>query len=131
MKRKYMQQMAALLMLALTIFGQHAVAKEWYEGGTLHQAGALEWQQATYANKLATAGDLIATVYKSGKLVPALSNKIKSTDDVKAMAAALVDELDSTFAPNPNAQKNKAMLANQKVLDTAVLLMATAGWLKI
>jgi len=127
---KYMQQMAALLMLVMTIFSQSASAKEWYEGGTLHQASALEWQKSTYANKLATAGDLVAAVHKAGKLVPALSSQIKSVDDIKPMAAAIVKELDDAFAPDPDAQKNKAMFANQKVTDTAVMLMAMTGWLK-
>lgn len=32
----------------------------WMSGGTLHKATMREWEQATYANRLATAADFIA-----------------------------------------------------------------------
>lgn len=32
------------------------MAKQWYEGGTLHYATVAEWQNASYTNKTATAG---------------------------------------------------------------------------
>lgn len=130
MQMKYMQHMAALLMLVMVVFSQSASAKEWYEGGTLHNANGLDWQQATYANKLATAGDLVAASFKSGKLVPALSNKIKGVDDIKPMAAAIVTELDIVFAPDADPALNAKMFTNQKVSEITAMLMITAGWIK-
>lgn len=123
------KSMKGVFLLLVSMFASCAIAANWYEGGTLHSANGIEWQQAAYANKLATAGDLVAAVYKSGKLAPALSGKIKGVDDIKVMAAALVKELDDTFAPDPDAAKNKMMFTNQKVNEMAVILMAAAGWL--
>jgi hypothetical protein len=37
-----------------------AAAEEWYQGGTLHNATAKEWQAATYRNRLATSADFVA-----------------------------------------------------------------------
>jgi len=118
-----------VFLLLVSVFASFAIAADWYEGGTLHNANGIEWQQATHANKLATAGDLVATVYRSGKLAPVLSGQIKAVDDIKVMAAALVKELDRTFAPELDPAKNKAMFTNQKVNEMAVILMAAAGWL--
>lgn len=127
---KYMQRMAALLMLVMSIFSHSVTAKEWYEGGTLHEANGLEWQQATYANKLATAGDLVAASFKSGKLVPELANSITGVDDIKVMAAAIVTELDIVFAPDDDPEMNVKRFTNQKVNVMTAMLMVTTGWIK-
>lgn len=132
MKRMYTQQLAALLVLVLAIFSQTASAKEWYEGGTLHDANGLEWQQATYANKLATAGGLVAIVFQAGRLTAQLANTITGVDDVKPLAAAVVKEMDDYFSPNTefDVEMNNKMLVNQNVSETVVILMAASGWLK-
>lgn len=39
-----------------------AIAEEWYEGGTLHEAAISEWQTATQRDKMATAADWTATI---------------------------------------------------------------------
>lgn len=57
-----------VLLVALT-FSQSVLAKEWYQGGTLHQANGLEWQKASYDNKLATMGDMAASVYNEEEFI--------------------------------------------------------------
>lgn len=100
----------------------------WYQGGTLHQASALEWQVASDADKLATAGGLIAIVLESGRLVPMLSERISGLDDVKVLSEKLVVQLNEAFEPDPDPAQNQRMFANQKVASTAVMLMTIMGW---
>lgn len=114
----------------LNLYQLGETAKEWYEGGTLHEANGLEWQQATYANKLATAGDLVAASFKAGKLVPELANSITGVDDIKLMAAAIVTELDIVFAPDDDPEMNIKIFKNQKVNVTTAMLMVATGWIK-
>lgn len=101
----------------------------WYQGGTLHQASALEWQVASEADKLATAGGLIAIVLESGRLVPMLSERISGLDDVKVLSEKLVEQLNEAFEPDPDPAQNQRMFANQKVASTAVMLMTIMGWI--
>ncbi len=37
--------------------------QQWYEGGTLHKAGILDWKRATDRNKLATCADFVSTYH--------------------------------------------------------------------
>jgi len=56
---------------------------EWYSGGTLHKATVAEWNPASYANRLATCGDFMATMMqKDGK-------RISSMEALRSEAAAL------------------------------------------
>lgn len=123
--------MAALLMLLMAVFSQSASAKEWYEGGTLHQASALDWQQATYANKLATAGDLVAGTYKSKKFIPEIQNAITSMAGMKKVSEELVSQLDDAFAPDPDPATNRKIYSNQKVSSSAAMVMMLSGWLAL
>lgn len=105
-------------------------AAEWYEGGTLHQGNGLDWQQASYENKLATAGDLIAAAYTRKKLSPELQKAISGTDDMKVMAQELVKQLDEAFKAEPNAEENRKLFSNQQVAYFAAMIMAMSGWLE-
>lgn len=109
---------------------QQPAAKQWYQGGTLHQASGLEWQQGDYADKLATAADLIATLKQGGSLSPEIMQSIKGVDDIKPLAAELVGQLDDAFAPEPDPEQNRMMFTNQKVSSTSVMLMALMGWIR-
>jgi hypothetical protein len=53
-------------------------SKPWYEGGTLHKATCREWLDSTPANRLATAGDFVATL-----------SKPKTMDEARAAAEEL------------------------------------------
>ena len=52
---------SALALFFVFAFASPAMA-EWYKGGSLHRAMAAEWNSATPANRLATAGDWSAAM---------------------------------------------------------------------
>ncbi|WP_426008279.1 hypothetical protein [Aeromonas salmonicida] len=106
-----------------------AQADAWYEGGTLHQANALQWQKASEADKLATCSDLVAAIYKNKSFKPELQQTIKSVDDFRPLAEELVKALNDAFKEDPDTKNNAKIFTNQKVPDTAVLLMMLMGWL--
>jgi hypothetical protein len=54
-------RLAILLSLSLTLSAA-AFAAAWYEGGTLQKATVADWQTGAAENKLATAGDFIASI---------------------------------------------------------------------
>lgn len=121
-----MKKVAIMALLFLVALSAHA---EWYECGTLHRGNGLEWQQASYENKLATAGDFIATFYQRGNLSPDLADGIRDMDDMHAVADALVAELDAAFEPDPDPDENRRMFANQEVSAVATMVMLLAGWI--
>lgn len=121
---------SAIVMPASLSVISHAQAAEWYEGGTLHKGNGLDWQKATYENKLATSGDFIANVYSKKMFIPEIQGALVSTDRMKFMAEKLVEQLDVFFEPDADAQQNKRLFTNQEVGSSAALSMALAGWLK-
>lgn len=104
--------------------------KEWYEGGTLHQANALEWQKASHANKLATIGDMVAGLYNKKAFKSEIENKAKTMDGVKALALEVVEQMDIALEPVTDADENKRLFEHQEVASYAVMVMALMGWLK-
>ena len=48
------------VLFAVLAFDAHA--EEWYQGGTLHNATAREWQAARADNRLATTADFVASL---------------------------------------------------------------------
>lgn len=121
----------AVLFFVVFLWAQLAVAAEWYEGGTLHKANALEWQQATQENKLATVGDFVAKVYNSGKFKPEVQDAIKNQGipALKIVSEAVVKEMDIAFAPEADSEANTKMFTNQKVADTAIMIMVMSGFM--
>jgi len=105
-------------------------SSKWYEGGTLHKANALQWQKAEKADKIATCADLIATLHANNSFKSELQQSIRNVDDVKPWAEELTKALDEAFKVNPDPKTNESLFINQKVSDTAVLLMTVTGWLK-
>ena len=103
---------------------------KWYEGGTLHNAGALEWQQASYENKLATCADFVSAMWQKKSLKPSIQNQIKSMDDIRVLAQELVTQMDAVMKEKSNPEENKQIYTNQKVSDIAALLMLSMGWVK-
>lgn len=81
-----------------------------------------EWNQATAANKLATAGDMTA------HLLPDLSTPAL----VKPYAEDLVKCLDETGSKDPNAdekdQKVEEALDDSSVAEIAALCSQLMGW---
>lgn len=103
---------------------------KWYENGGLHDKGALDWQQAPYSQKLASAADIYAHFYQNDLLSPAISSTISDVDDLKPYAENLVASLDETFEPKSTPEENKQFFANQTVSETSVILLTMQGHLK-
>ncbi|HQZ67085.1 MAG TPA: hypothetical protein PLY87_18465 [Planctomycetaceae bacterium] len=102
-------------------------ARKWYEGGTLTKATALEWQQASAANKLATCSDFIAGLWQKEMLAPRVQASITSIDDMKPFAFKLVIELDAAFEQQSDPDLNRKAYTNQTVAGTAAILMKMTG----
>ena len=56
-------KMNKIFYFVFLIVSASVQAGNWNEGGTLHKASALEWQKASYSNKLATSADMIANLW--------------------------------------------------------------------
>jgi hypothetical protein len=104
--------------------------KKWYEGGTLHKATALEWQNATYDNKMATCADFFAALYQGKDFKQSILSSIKSTDDMVPYVEKLVADMDIALSKESNPKKNRMMYANQSVSEVSVMLMVMNGWMK-
>lgn len=105
-------------------------ARKWYEGGTLHNKSALEWQAASSRNKLATCADFVTTMWQNGDLKPSIANRLSTVDDVRSYAQELVDFLDAAFKADPDPEQNRKLFVNQTVSSTAAIGMVTMGWTK-
>ena len=105
-------------------------AKEWYEGGTLHNKSALKWQTASTADKLATCADFVTKMWQNGDLKPSISDNISTVDDVRPYAQELVEFLDAAFKPDPDPEQNRRLFTNQTVSSTAAIGMVLMEWPK-
>lgn len=103
-------------------------AKKWYQGGTLYNKSALEWQTASSGDKLATCGDFVTAMWQKGNLKPPIANNLSTVDDVRPYAQELVDFLDAAFKPDPDPEQNRKMFTNQTVSGTAAIGIVTMGW---
>lgn len=126
----FFKSVLLLFLATLAINANNAFAKNWYQGGTLHEANALSWQKATQQDKLATCADFIAGLYSKDLLAPEISEKMKSVDDFKPYASELVKQIDAAFSPESDSAKNKRMFANQTVKSTAMMLMIMMKWVQ-
>jgi len=96
-------------------------SQKWYEGGTLHDKMALDWQKATSRNKLATCSDFVAAV-------PQIANNISHIDDIKPFAINLVKFIDEAFAKDVDPELNRRMFANQKITTASAVAFISWGW---
>ncbi|RUR27716.1 hypothetical protein [Vreelandella nanhaiensis] len=124
-----MKKIAFLFIAAWAFVFSMAAQANWYEGGTLHEASALEWQQATDGNKLATAGDLFAVLMQNGYITSSITSQIKGVSDLRRFSQELANQLDDAFQPDPDPEENRRLFANQKVNESAVLIMTMMGWI--
>lgn len=104
---------------------------QWYAIDGLQNKGALDWQVAPYQQKLGSAANMYASLYQNKKLVPAIEATIHNVDDLRPYAEHLVAALDSAFKKQPTEEKNRMMYANQKVSETATILLAMEGHLQL
>lgn len=124
-----MKKIAFLFIATWALVFSIAAHANWYEGGTLHEASALEWQQASDANKLATAGDLFAILMQNGHISSSITNQINGVNDLRGFSQELANQLDDAFEPDPDPEENRRLFANQKVNESAVLIMGMMGWI--
>ena len=124
--------MKKIILLILVLFiPTNVCAKNWYEGGTLHSKSALEWQVASYENKLATCSDFVSTTWQNKSFKPEIQSKITSMDVVKVLSKELVKALDTALAKDPDPKKNEMMYANQTVSSSVAMLMVMMGWVEL
>lgn len=122
---------AVLLFAAIGFFmDDEAPQKAWYSGGNLHQENALAWQNADYANKIATSADIIASLWKGEMLNQSIQNKITSVEDIKPFATELVVFMDKATEKDPDPDLNEKLYTNQKVGDMAAMGAIMMGWTK-
>ncbi len=81
-----------LLTLSANVFAD-VFADNWFNGGTLHQANFILWENSSYENKLATCGDWLSVTTWKGKL-----KTYSDFDLLKIQADILVKALDSCIA---------------------------------
>lgn len=106
---------SAILVLLLVAVAAHGA--EWYQGGTLHAATIGDWWEATAENRLATCGDLIATLHMKG----ALSLPITDVPSIKPYAVELVAFIDS-------ATVDVEEVKHYKVAEMAAMGVIAMGW---
>ena len=117
MKKNFAVCVLCVLVLSVCV---SVGAKEWYQGGTLHGATVREWKKATYQNKLATCGDMVAHLWQSG-----MANfKIDDIpDDFKPYAQELVAFIDTSTEGIDEVN-------HYKVSEIAAMGALMMGWSK-
>lgn len=112
--------------LWMVLFASTALAQQWYEGGTLHDASLQEWKQATPENKLATMADMVSAAYNRESFVPLIQSTISSgrMPAIKKIAQTLVGQMDQV-ADDPGA-----LAPDHMVVEAALLLMLANDMLK-
>ncbi len=106
------------------------VTNRWYSGGTLHRGNAIDWQNASYENKLATVADFVATFYRDRSFVPAIQARVSGFEELRPIAEEFVKELDAVFQPEPDPAENVQLFQNQKISETVALIGVMNNWLK-
>jgi hypothetical protein len=91
---------------------------EWLEGGSLHRATMRDWSEASYENKLATAGDFV----RNAKLV---RNMIKKTGDVDVAYPYAVD-----LVKGIDQRIGRKGWEVPTVAEVASAVMVESGWYK-
>lgn len=102
----------------------------WYEGGTLHKAGAPDWQQATPENKLATCADFISAASEKKLFKLEIQDRIESMENTRSLAQELVTQMDAAMKEDSDSVENNQIYVNQTVSDIAGALMVLMGWMK-
>lgn len=109
-----------LFVIALLVVCVPAISGEWYQGGTLHGATVREWKNATYQNKLATCGDMVANLWLKGLTNFEINNP---PDDFKPYAQELVVFIDT-------ATEGIDAVNTYKVSELAAMGAVMMGWSK-
>ena len=110
--------------------GSSSTESNWWSGGTLHSATGYGWRSATYANRLATCGDIMCYLWQEDMLSSRLSRNIDGMEDLRIYADSLVAALDIVFERVPGDEETDSFVASQKVSDMAVFNLSMTDWLR-
>lgn len=89
---------------------------------------ALKWQSSTDERRITVCKQIIERSWKSGMFSDKASDYIYK--DMITYSNYLCEQINIAFAQNDDETLNKRMFTNQKVGDTAVMIMTIEGWLK-
>lgn len=104
-----------------------AQGDKWYQGNNLQGESALVWQKASYEDKLATSASIIYSAWQHDMLSPNFSSSISSIDSLRPLSEHLLNNLDAAFESEDDLALNSQIFSNQRVLDTAVILLSMDG----
>ncbi|MEQ1905456.1 MAG: hypothetical protein ABL888_14805 [Pirellulaceae bacterium] len=94
------------------------------EDSVTHIESALDWQDASRTEKIATATSFLVEVNQRGKLSSRIAN------DIDSYAKELVKQIDLAFKRERNPKRNRELFSHQKVDETAAILIVSMGWNK-
>lgn len=123
-----MKKVVLSAVFAWLLCASYLAQASWYSGGTLQRASALEWQQASSANKLATVADFVTIMHRNGQFKPVISQRINGVESLRPLAQELVNQLNISFEAAPEPAENRRIYGNVNVADTAAMLMILMGW---
>lgn len=104
---------------------------EWLYDCNLIGGNGLDWQVATYSDKLATCGTIMLMTWQENYLIPRISQNISNYNDLRPYAEELLIYLDITFQDDlDDPETNRIVFSNLTIIDTATLSMAVKGWLQ-
>jgi len=125
-----MNKQISIIIISFLTFSGISNATEWYEGGTLTDKGALIWQKAKLADKVASSADFLAVMYQNKMLSPSISNNIKGVNDLAPYAIQLAICIDEATKKHANSKENTKIYTNQKISNIGALCSNTMGLLK-
>lgn len=123
-----MKKINFIITAMFILFAGTASSAEWYEGGSLSNAGVLEWQEATPQNKIATSSDFVALMFQKKMLKSEIIKTIRSVNDIKPYAVELAACIEGATEKDPDEETNRQMFTNQTVSGMATLCIFTMGW---
>ncbi len=103
-----MKKITLAVTILVTLILTSTAFAAWYEGGNLHRATVSEWKRATWANKIATAGDIVTSC------CPNIVREVKrsgSMDTLYQHALQLVTCMDTSVRGDVNGSMRVSRLA--------------------
>ncbi len=125
-----MNNLRKIFVIVSLAFAGNCSAGEWYDGGTLTDKGALIWQEASLANKIASSSDLVAAMYQKHLLNASITSDIKDVNDLAPYAIQLAVCVDGATKKEANPKDNRKMYTNQTVSGMAAICVMMMGWAK-
>lgn len=101
---------------------------QWFEVGNLADKTALDWQQATNENKLASCATLIRNTRDAGEFNEAITEMVDF--QLYPMSAQLMLSMDSEFKKDPDPEVNQRIYKDVLIATRAAAIMAKKDWMK-